>query len=66
MEKMSQTLKEQDSQLIMKENEIKKLKKSYEELEEFFENLKQEKENMSQNNQKQINELISEKKIVKK
>ena len=27
MEKMSQTLKEQDSQLIMKENEIKKLKK---------------------------------------
>jgi chromosome segregation ATPase len=66
MEKMSQTLKEQDSQLIMKENEIKKLKKSYEELEEFFENLKQEKENMSQNNQKQINELISEKKNCEK
>ena len=61
MEKMSATLKEQDSQLIIKENEINKLKKSYEELEEFFENLKQEKENLNQNSQKQINELIEEK-----
>ena len=66
IEKMSVTLKEQDSQLIIKDNEINKLKKSYEELEEFFENLKQEKENLSQNNQKQINELIVEKKRLEK
>ena len=66
MEKMNQTLKEQDSQLIIKENEIKKLKKSYEELEEFFEGLKQEKENITQNNQKQINDLINEKKKLEK
>ena len=66
MEKMSETLKEQDSQLIIKDNEINKLKKSYEELEEFFENLKQEKENLSQNSQKQINELLEEKKNLEK
>ena len=66
MEKMSATLKEQDSQLIIKDNEINKLKKSYEELEEFFENLKQEKENLSQSSQKQINELIEEKKNLEK
>jgi len=61
MEKMSANLKEQDSQLIIKDNEIKKLKKSYEELEEFFENLKKEKENLLQESQKQINKLIEEK-----
>ena len=66
MEKMSETLKEQDSQLIIKDNEINKLKKSYEELEEFFENLKQEKENLSQYSQKQINELLEEKKNLEK
>ena len=66
MEKMSATLKEQDSQLIIKENEINKLKKSYEELEEFFENLKQEKENLNQTSQKQINGLIEEKKSLEK
>ena len=66
MEKMDETLKEQDSQLIIKDNEINKLKKSYEELEEFFENLKQEKENLIQNSQKQINELIEEKKNMEK
>ena len=66
MEKMSETLKEQDSQLIIKDNEINKLKKSYEELEEFFENLKQEKENLSQNSQKQLNELLEEKKNLEK
>ena len=66
MEKMSSTLKEQDSQIILKDNEINKLKKSYEELEEFFENLKQEKENLNQNSQKQINDLIEEKKNLEK
>ena len=66
MEKMNQTLKEQDTQLIIKDNEIKKLKKSYEELEEFFEGLKQEKENLNQNSQKQINDLINDKKNLEK
>ena len=66
MEKMSITLKEQDSKLIVKENEINMLKKSFEELEEFFENLKQEKETLSQNYQKQINELTNEKKNLDK
>jgi len=66
IEKMNQTIKEQDTQLIIKENEIKKLKKSYEELEEFFEALKQEKENINSKNQKQINDLINDKKNLEK
>ena len=66
MENINQTLKEQDTQLIIKENEIKKMKKSYEELEDFFESLKQEKENISQNSQKQINDLINDKKNLEK
>ena len=59
-------MKEQYTQLIIKDNEIKKLKKSYEELEEFFEGLKQEKENLNQNSQKQINDLINNKKNLEK
>ena len=66
MENINLTLKEQDTQLIIKENEIKKMKKSYEELEDFFESLKQEKENINQNCQKQINDLIKEKKNLEK
>ena len=66
MEKMNQTLKDQDTQLIIKDNKIKKLKKSYEELEEFFEGLKQEKENLNQSTLKQINDLINDKKNLEK
>ena len=51
------TVKEQNSTIIIKDNELKKLKSSYKEIENFFENATKEKEIISSEAKEKINEL---------